>query len=423
MSGREPMWFCHECHAEMRPLMVPDPHCASCNGTFVEKLDNPADDPREFDHVHDGFEDDALPQNINGMLAGLRTILQGGMSNAQTGDGSGPASQRSQSEGPRASSNGSSTGGGPFTIRIDRRPGYQTTTIIGGRPGAGGPSYAEFVSGGPSRQGGGDAINGALMAQYLLAMLANRPGQRNPGSVNDLFGGLFGTPEGAENGRWGDYVFNQEALDQIITQIMENSNANAPVPATEEIMKNLPREILEEGSPLLEKDCAVCKEQFQLGTEDPDEQIIVTLPCKHPFHEPCIMPWLKSSGTCPVCRYQLIPQPEHQAPGSRPPGGPSSNNGSGSGNGFNSSRSRSPGASQSNPSSPNHSGPHHHGGFLSHLFSLASGSHSHHHESNDGDHSQAGSSSNRTHDGHRRSSSSDGDHGGNIPGGWADQLD
>lgn len=46
----------------------------------------------------------------------------------------------------------------------------------------------------------------------------------------------------------------------------------------------------------------MCKEQFQLGTEDPDEQIVVTLPCKHPFHEPCIMPWLKSSGTCPVCR-------------------------------------------------------------------------------------------------------------------------
>lgn len=37
------------------------------------------------------------------------------------------------------------------------------------------------------------------------------------------------------------------ALDQIITQIMENSNANAPVPATEDIMKNLPRTVLEEG--------------------------------------------------------------------------------------------------------------------------------------------------------------------------------
>ena len=54
---------------------------------------------------------------------------------------------------------------------------------------------------------------------------------------------------------------------------------------------------------MLEHDCAVCKEQFSLGTEDPDEQIVITLPCNHPFHMPCILPWLRSSGTCPVCRY------------------------------------------------------------------------------------------------------------------------
>ena len=57
----------------------------------------------------------------------------------------------------------------------------------------------------------------------------------------------------------------------------------------------------------------MCKDQFQLSTEDPDEQIVVQLPCKHSFHQPCILPWLKSSGTCPVCRYALVPQPDHNA--------------------------------------------------------------------------------------------------------------
>lgn len=101
---------------------------------------------------------------------------------------------------------------------------------------------------------------------------------------------------------------------------MENSNAHRPVPATEEVVKNLSREVLMEKcefwnisrsdvihtlhiAPTLEKDCAVCKEQFALGTEDPDEQVVITLPCSHPFHAPCILPWLKTSGTCPVCRY------------------------------------------------------------------------------------------------------------------------
>lgn len=105
-----------------------------------------------------------------------------------------------------------------------------------------------------------------------------------------------------------------------MTQLMENS-AGRPVPATEEIINNLPRDVLVERclllsvpftlapyyhlllAPLLDKDCAVCKEQFQLATEDPEEQVIVTLPCKHPFHQPCILPWLRSSGTCPVCRW------------------------------------------------------------------------------------------------------------------------
>ena len=109
------------------------------------------------------------------------------------------------------------------------------------------------------------------------------------------------------------------ALDQIITQLMENSNANRPVPASEEVIDNLKRDILLEecefsslnelelthtilAADTLEKDCAICKEQFSLKTEDPDELMVVTLPCQHIFHEPCITPWLKSSGTCPVCR-------------------------------------------------------------------------------------------------------------------------
>jgi E3 ubiquitin-protein ligase RNF115/126 len=37
------------------------------------------------------------------------------------------------------------------------------------------------------------------------------------------------------------------ALDEIMTQLMENSNSGRPVPATDEIIENLPREILEVG--------------------------------------------------------------------------------------------------------------------------------------------------------------------------------
>ncbi|KAM7276824.1 hypothetical protein ACFE04_018690 [Oxalis oulophora] len=47
------------------------------------------------------------------------------------------------------------------------------------------------------------------------------------------------------------------------------------------------------------KRCAVCLEDFE-----PKELVMVT-PCKHMFHEECIVPWVKSHGQCPVCRFAI----------------------------------------------------------------------------------------------------------------------
>ncbi|PON69360.1 43kDa postsynaptic protein [Parasponia andersonii] len=47
------------------------------------------------------------------------------------------------------------------------------------------------------------------------------------------------------------------------------------------------------------KRCAICLEDFERGQE------VMLTPCKHMFHEECIVPWAKSSGRCPVCRSVL----------------------------------------------------------------------------------------------------------------------
>ncbi|KAL8046841.1 hypothetical protein ABFX02_08G200200 [Erythranthe guttata] len=48
------------------------------------------------------------------------------------------------------------------------------------------------------------------------------------------------------------------------------------------------------------KRCAVCLEDFDT------KQYVTSTPCNHMFHEECIVPWVKSHGKCPVCRFLII---------------------------------------------------------------------------------------------------------------------
>jgi len=291
--------------------MVPDPHCASCSGTFVEKIESDVDHPRSFQESGPPLDGGGAPGGSPG-IENFINLFQ--LFNEQPRPQAGP--QHGPQHGPqRGNPNlppSPERGGAGFRLDIDRGPGGSRTILINGPPSFGGnrrgmPPEDRHPNG------------GSLMAQYLLAMLTQRTGREG---LADPFSG-FSFLGGPEDGRMGDYVFNQEALDHIITQIMEQGSSSRPVPATEDVMQQLNREVLEEGSSLLDRECAVCKDQFALNTEEPDDQVIVTLPCKHPFHEGCIMPWLKSSATCPVCRFQLVPQPA-----SRPPDGVASGSGS-----------------------------------------------------------------------------------------------
>ncbi|KIJ61217.1 hypothetical protein HYDPIDRAFT_177117 [Hydnomerulius pinastri MD-312] len=333
MSSRGPMWYCHGCHAEMRPLMVPDPICASCNSSFVEKIENPSEDPRQFRHHSDDGFNDADDFAMEGFLRALR----GGM-----GPGRGPYGTRTRSP-PIPRSPDRTTGSSGFHFEIHSGPGGGSRTFILGGPNTLGrsptqgdrpvPTMSDFLhrENDPDNRAQND-ISGPLMSQYLLTLLGREPTGRG-----DPFSEFLGD---IQNGRWGDYVFNQDALDQIMNQPRGNSTAGRPVPATEETTENLPK-VLTEGSPLLEKNCAVCKEQFKLETEDPGELVAMTLPCKHLFHEGCILPWLEISRTCPLCRYALIAQPQPQPPG----GSPGGSSGSRPTSPSSGSRPRSPGGS------------------------------------------------------------------------------
>ncbi|CAH8392491.1 unnamed protein product [Eruca vesicaria subsp. sativa] len=58
------------------------------------------------------------------------------------------------------------------------------------------------------------------------------------------------------------------------------------------------------------KRCAVCLEDFEA------KETVMLTPCKHMFHEECIVPWLKTKGQCPVCRFVILkPTRQESSPG------------------------------------------------------------------------------------------------------------
>jgi E3 ubiquitin-protein ligase RNF115/126 len=100
-------------------------------------------------------------------------------------------------------------------------------------------------------------------------------------------------------GPHGDAVYSQEALDRIISNLMEaNPQSNAPPPASTEAIANLPRRNLDEEmlGPEQRGECTICIDEMHMGDE------VLVLPCNHWFHEECAVLWLREHNTCPICR-------------------------------------------------------------------------------------------------------------------------
>ncbi|PNY23979.1 RING finger protein [Tolypocladium capitatum] len=101
------------------------------------------------------------------------------------------------------------------------------------------------------------------------------------------------------NAMAGDAVYSQEALDRIITQLMEaNPQSNAAPPASDAALQTLDRRAVDQEMLKGESktECTICIDEMKIGDK------AVFLACKHWFHEDCVVLWLREHNTCPICR-------------------------------------------------------------------------------------------------------------------------
>ncbi|XP_060185227.1 E3 ubiquitin-protein ligase RING1-like isoform X1 [Lycium barbarum] len=133
--------------------------------------------------------------------------------------------------------------------------------------------------------------------EFLQTHLANR----RASGVNFEFvieGANMGNV--ANLGNFGDY-FVGPGFEELIQHLAENDpNRYGTPPASKRAVEGLPNVKVDEE--LLRSElaqCAVCKDDFELGLD------VKQMPCKHVYHEDCILPWLELHNSCPVCRYEL----------------------------------------------------------------------------------------------------------------------
>ena len=92
----------------------------------------------------------------------------------------------------------------------------------------------------------------------------------------------------------------RDELDNLqMLQAQRDQNEKKIKPLTN-IMKRKLREIpLSLDQICSQPSCPICSEDFVV------DEISLCLPCSHLFHKDCVMQWLESKRTCPICRYEM----------------------------------------------------------------------------------------------------------------------
>ncbi|CAL9066582.1 unnamed protein product [Musa banksii] len=100
-------------------------------------------------------------------------------------------------------------------------------------------------------------------------------------------------------------VVSLDELEQEFEQWYEepidvSASSSGTQPASRAAVETLPDVKISVAAPGDDPvDCSVCMESFDAG------EVVKQMPCKHMFHDRCILRWLDCHNSCPLCRYEL----------------------------------------------------------------------------------------------------------------------
>jgi len=158
--------------------------------------------------------------------------------------------------------------------------------------------------------------HGRLFGDILGGPRPPSPGERPtrpplgaPLGIAAILQELIGASINPQSAVHGDAVYTQEALDRIVSTLMEaHPQSNAAPPASQTAIEQLEKKKLtdemigSEGK----AECTICIDEMH---RDDD---VTVLPCTHWFHGECVTLWLKEHNTCPICRRPIETREERR---------------------------------------------------------------------------------------------------------------
>lgn len=98
-----------------------------------------------------------------------------------------------------------------------------------------------------------------------------------------------------------------QGLDLMDTFESSDWDQRLPPPAAKAAVQSLSVVVLSDEEADKGVKCPVCLLKFK------KKEKLHQMPCKHLFHSSCILPWLKNTNSCPLCRLELpTDNPEYE---------------------------------------------------------------------------------------------------------------